>query len=181
MSQARTAYEVLSQPSERAKYDGRYANVRASWFRYRKWTEWERGEEMAGAGGDSTPGNELTGYSRKLMDSIKERRARPSTVFVSGSPRSGGREEASDATEESEEDHSPQAWAARNQSRRTRGLVGREKAMRIRTRRSISVPWSATTGTAGGQSWKFSSPPPASAASCLRPVSIARLATRRSA
>ncbi|KAK1585612.1 uncharacterized protein LY79DRAFT_580857 [Colletotrichum navitas] len=109
MTQALTAYEVLCQPPERAKYDNDYANIRAAWFRYQKWTEWQRVEATTVVGGDNPLRNKLTSYSRKFMGKMKERRARRSTVFVGGTPRNDGQEEVSDATEEYEKDRSPQA------------------------------------------------------------------------
>ncbi|KAK2031756.1 hypothetical protein LX32DRAFT_650523 [Colletotrichum zoysiae] len=85
--QARKAYEILCQPSERAKYDNDYANVRAAWFRYRKWAEWQKQENRKVVERDSPP-KKLTGYSRKFMDKMKERRTQRSTVFLIGTPRS---------------------------------------------------------------------------------------------
>ncbi|KAK2038229.1 hypothetical protein LZ31DRAFT_479320 [Colletotrichum somersetense] len=106
---ARKAYEILCQPSERAKYDNHYANVRAAWFRYRKWAEWQKRENRKVVGRDSPPSKKLTSYSRKFMDKMKERRTQRSTVFLVGTPRSGGQEKVSDAAEESGEDHGPQS------------------------------------------------------------------------
>ncbi|KAK1984566.1 hypothetical protein LZ30DRAFT_585948 [Colletotrichum cereale] len=177
ISQARTAYKVLRQPSERAKYDTDYANVRAAWFRYRKWIEWQKGEDTTVVGGDVSPSNRLTGYSRKFKSKMKERRAQRSTVFVSGTPRNGRQEEVPDtaAGEELGEETSSQARS--KASRATDPATG----MRIRVRRSSSVPKPATTGRAGGQPWKPSFPPAVRAANYSHPAFIARIAMQQSA
>ncbi|KAK2057117.1 hypothetical protein LY76DRAFT_472024, partial [Colletotrichum caudatum] len=156
--QARKAYEILCQPSERAKYDNDYANVRAAWFRYRKWAEWQKRENRRVVGGDSPPSKTLTSYSRKFMDKMKERRTQRSTVFLIGTSRSGGQEEVSDAVEESGKDHGPQARP--KTSCATNALAGYDA---IETawessnetipihRSAASVPGPTITGKAGGQ------------------------------
>ncbi|KZL86297.1 chaperone protein [Colletotrichum incanum] len=102
-NRARTAYESLSQPSKRAKYDKDYARVRAAWFRYRKWTEWqEEGEKPARRGCDSSD-NRLTKYSRKLINKMRDGRAQQLTVVVDATHQNGAVEEVLDAAEPEEE------------------------------------------------------------------------------
>ncbi|EFQ31273.1 uncharacterized protein GLRG_06417 [Colletotrichum graminicola M1.001] len=148
MTQARTAYEALCQPSERAKYDNEYANIRAAWFRYRKWTEWQRVEDTTVGRGDSMLRNKLTSYSQKFMDKMKERRTQQSTVFVGGTPRNEGHKEVSDAAEEYEKDRSRQAWS---ETSCATDMEAKSTDKTIRIHRSVSVPRPTITGKAGGQ------------------------------
>ncbi|KAK2007963.1 hypothetical protein LZ32DRAFT_592912 [Colletotrichum eremochloae] len=170
ISQAQTAYEFLCQPSERAKYDNHYANVRSAWFRYRKWSEWQKGENTMVVRGHSPRNNKLRSCSHKFMDKMTERRAQRSMVLVRGTSRNIGQEEVSDAAEESQEYYSPQS---RSKSSCATDI--------IRIHRSASVPRPTITGKAGGQTWRLSFLPPVPAASCLHQAFIAQRAIRQSA
>ncbi|KAK1957574.1 hypothetical protein LY78DRAFT_592100 [Colletotrichum sublineola] len=187
ISQAQTAYEVLCRPSERAKYDNHYANVRSAWFRYRKWSEWQKGENTMVVRGHSPRHNKLRSYSHKFMDKMTERRAQRSMVLVRGTSRNIGQEEVSDAAEESKEYHSPQS---RSKSSCATDTVTECDAIEpesrswdetIRIHRSASVPRPTITGKAGGQTWRLSFLPPVPAASCLHQAFIAQRAIRQSA
>ncbi|KZL66699.1 hypothetical protein CT0861_00564 [Colletotrichum tofieldiae] len=93
---ARAAYEGLSQPSERAKYDKDYAKVRAAWFRYRKWTEWQEEDDKPAGRECISSDNKLMSYSRKLMNKMRDRKAQQLTVVVDATPQDGRVEEVLD-------------------------------------------------------------------------------------